>query len=56
LIHSAPYVQNDRRLAMWEMMYEKALARIEQEDARKKYMGSALEMRSDIVAGDIRYY
>jgi hypothetical protein len=55
LIHSAPYVMNDKRIALWEMLYEKALARIDQEDVRKKYMGSTLEMRTDIVGSDIRY-
>ena len=54
LLHSAPYIQNDRRMSVWETLYERALVRVEAEDKHKIQSGSMMEMRSDIIAGDIR--
>jgi hypothetical protein len=53
LRHSAPYIQNDPRIAVWEMAYEKAMARVELEDEKKKY-GGHLEMRPAVAGVDRR--
>jgi hypothetical protein len=53
LIQSAPYIQNDQRLIVWEKMYEQALSRVILEDERKKY-GGHLEMRPAVAGVDRR--
>ena len=45
LIHSAPYVHDDKRITTWNALYEKGIIRIEMEGAKKVHSGSLLEMR-----------
>lgn len=45
LLHSAPYVHDDKRITIWLKLYERAMARIMLEDKMKIYSGSVLEMR-----------
>jgi hypothetical protein len=53
LKHAAPYIQNDPRIVIWESLYEKALARAEVEDSKKKWSGH-LEMRPQNARADVR--
>lgn len=46
LLHAAPYIQNDKRIAVWSALYEKAVTRLQREDKMKIYSGNALEMRA----------
>jgi hypothetical protein len=46
LLHSAPYIQNDKRVEIWSALYEKAIKRIQIEDKVKIYSGNALVMRA----------
>jgi hypothetical protein len=51
LKHSAPYIQNDPRIKLWEDLYEKALVRVEMEDKSKIWSGH-LEMRPAVAGSD----
>ncbi len=45
-VHSAPYIQNDSRLPMWQQMYGMALEGAQISDRRSVSSGSLLEMRA----------
>lgn len=45
LIHSAPYLQDDARLAVWSQMYSAAVQRLNDSSQSAKYSGSGLRMR-----------
>lgn len=45
LIHSAPYLQDDARLATWAQLYSAAVARINEASSKSKYSGTGLRMK-----------
>lgn len=47
LLHSAPYLKNDARIATWGTMYAALLSQVEQANTKNRQSGSPLQMRSD---------
>lgn len=47
LLHSAPFLKADARLATWGNLYAKCLADLELNNSRYHYSGSTLQQRSD---------
>lgn len=45
LVHSAPFLKNDERLAVWEQRYEKALALAKRAADRRRYSTETLVRR-----------
>lgn len=45
LLHSAPYLQDDARLATWAQLYSAAVARVNASSETAKYSGSGLKMK-----------
>lgn len=45
LLHSAPYLQDDARLAVWAQLYSAAVARVNQSSDSAKFSGTGLKMR-----------
>lgn len=45
LIHSAPYLQDDNRIAVWAQMYSAAVARLNESSQSARYSGSGLRMK-----------
>ena len=45
LIHSAPYLAEDSRVAVWAQLYSAAVLRLNQESDAAKYSGTGLGMR-----------
>jgi hypothetical protein len=45
LIHSAPYLQDDARLAVWAQLYSAAVARLNEVSDKARYSGSGLKMK-----------
>lgn len=45
LIYTAPYLQDDQRLAVWQSMYAEMLESARSDDAARKYNGSPLKTR-----------
>jgi len=45
LIHSAPYLDEDARVAVWAQLYSAAVLRLNNESDTSKYSGSSLSMR-----------
>lgn len=48
LLHSAPFLKNDTRIATWSAIYGKLLADVEQANTKNRQSGSPLQMRSDV--------
>jgi hypothetical protein len=44
LVHSAPYLKDDERIAVWVGLYEKALSDLKVESETAEFSGSALRM------------
>lgn len=47
LLHSAPYLRDDARLATWGTFYTSVMASIRRADANARWGGNALQMRTD---------
>jgi hypothetical protein len=45
LIHSAPYLAEDERVAMWAQMYSAAVARLNEASDNARYSGSGLKLK-----------
>ena len=45
LIHSAPYLAEDERVAMWAQMYSAAVARLNEASELAQYSGSGLRLK-----------
>jgi hypothetical protein len=45
LLHSAPYLHDDARLAVWAQLYSAAVARINQSSDASKFSGTGLKMK-----------
>ena len=45
LIHSAPYLQDDARMASWAALYEKAIGDINSESERSKTGGAGRRIK-----------
>ena len=45
LIHSAPYLAEDERVAMWAQMYSAAVARLNEASELARYSGSGLRLK-----------
>ena len=45
LLNTAPYLREDARLAEWEASYDKAISGTLQDDARRAFNGSPLQMK-----------
>ena len=45
LLHSAPYLQDDARMAVWAQLYSAAVARVNQSSDSAKFSGTGLKMR-----------
>jgi hypothetical protein len=45
LIHSAPYLAEDQRVAVWAQMYSAAVARLNESSESARYSGSGLTMK-----------
>lgn len=45
LIHAAPYLKDDERLAVWDSLHSKAIDQLIEADQRAKYRGSTLGIR-----------
>lgn len=48
LLHSAPFLKNDARIATWAQIYGKLLADVEQVNTKNRQSGSPLQTRSDV--------
>jgi len=46
LAHTAPYLKDDERVAVWAAFYDRALAEIQLADEKAQYSGSVLKMRA----------
>jgi hypothetical protein len=47
LLQAEPFLKNDKRLGVWEQMFEKALAEVELADSRERHSGGSLVVRVD---------
>ena len=45
LIHAAPYLQDDARMATWAQLYSAAVARLNESSDKAKFSGSGLKMK-----------
>jgi hypothetical protein len=45
LLHSAPYLAEDERVAMWAQMYSAAVARLNEASESARYSGSGLRLK-----------
>ena len=45
LVHSAPYLAEDQRVAVWAQMYSAAVARLNESSESARYSGSGLTMK-----------
>ncbi len=45
LLHTAPYLQDDQRLAVWAQLYSAAASRINEASGKAKYSGAGLRMK-----------
>jgi hypothetical protein len=45
LLHSAPYLAEDARVAVWAQLYSAAVKRLNEESDSAKYSGTGLGMR-----------
>lgn len=45
LLHSAPYLQDDARLAVWSQLYSAAVLRLNESSQSAKYSGTGLRMK-----------
>jgi hypothetical protein len=45
LLHSAPYLQEDARVAVWAQMYSAAVARLNEASEKARYSGSGLTLK-----------
>lgn len=45
LIHAAPYLQDDARMATWAQLYSAAVARLNESSDKARYSGSGLKMK-----------
>lgn len=45
LIHSAPYLQDDARMASWAQLYSAAVSRLNDVSEKARYSGSGLKMK-----------
>jgi hypothetical protein len=45
LLHSAPYLQEDARVAVWAQMYSAAVARLNEASEQARYSGSGLTLK-----------
>ena len=48
LLQAEPFLKNDKRIAVWERMFEKSLADIDMADKGDRWSGNSLAIRSDI--------
>lgn len=48
LLHSAPYLKNDARLATWATIYSTIKDQVEQANLKNRISGSPLQIRSDV--------
>jgi hypothetical protein len=46
LMHSAPYLKDDERVAVWAGLHDRALEEIRMEDHKAQWSGSTLKIRS----------
>lgn len=46
LAHTAPYLKDDERIAVWAALYDRGLEEIRLADERAQYSGSSLKMRA----------
>lgn len=46
LLHSAPYIKEDERVALWDQAYNSAIRKLTKSDARSTFAGSALGVRN----------
>jgi hypothetical protein len=46
LVHSAPYLKDDERAAVWGTLHERALEELRMESEKAVYSGSVLQMKS----------
>jgi len=46
LVHSAPFLKDDERLAVWQALYQNAVASANQSDADARYSGAPMVRRS----------
>ena len=51
LVHSAPYLRDDERIATWAGLYERALEEIKESDERAVFGGSTLKTRTRLRTG-----
>ena len=45
LLHSAPYLQDDNRVAVWAQLYSAAVTRLNESSVSAKYSGSSLKSK-----------
>ena len=45
LMHSAPYLQEDARMAVWAQMYAAAVLRLNESSDKARYSGSGLTLK-----------
>lgn len=48
LLHSAPYLKDDKRIGVWKAMFEQAMKDVEDADKRERWSGNSLAIRADI--------
>ena len=48
LLHSAPFLKNDKRIGVWKAMFEQAMKDVEDADKRERWSGNSLAIRADI--------
>ena len=48
LLETMPFIANDTRIPVWQMMYANAIDKLQRADERDRHSGGALVMRSDV--------
>jgi hypothetical protein len=48
LLHSAPFLKDDKRVGVWKAMFEQAMKDVEDADKRERWSGNSLAIRCDI--------
>jgi hypothetical protein len=48
LLHSAPFLKDDKRIGVWKAMFEQAMKDVEDADKRDRWSGNSLAIRADI--------
>jgi hypothetical protein len=48
LLAAEPFLKNDKRIPVWEQLYEKAVMDLEMADSRERHSGGSLAIRADI--------